>query len=142
MVWHRMVSLPLTCVWYGILSDGIPYVGLVIAWFGIAKSGMGIALVRVGKVWQETLLTAPLFSPLLTLPDTSLAYLVSVLGLLWVHVWGCAFGLVPVLGDCWCLACLVRHGNGLSGVRLPVVVVARCCRVPAVPFWIGDRDTG
>ena len=133
MVWHRMVSLPLTCVWYGILSDGIPYAGTVIARFGIGNSGMDIALVRVGKVWQETLHLAPLLFPLLTLPDTSHGYLPSVLGLLCTRVWSCAFGLVPVLGGCWCLACLVRHGNALSGARLPVVVVARGCRVLTVP---------
>ena len=142
MVWHRMVSLPLTCAWYGILSDGIPYAGTVIAWFGIGNSGTDIALVWVGKVWQETLLTGPLLIPSPTLTYPTLGCLPSVLGLLCARVWGCAFGLVPVLGDCWCLACPVRHGNGLSGVRLPVVVVAHGCRVLSVPSWIGDDDTG
>ena len=128
MVWY-----PLTCAWYGILSDGIPYIGTVIARFGIAKSGTGIAGVRVGKVRQETLHTAPLHIPSLTLTYPTLDYLPSVLGLLCTRGWRCAFGLVPVLGGCWCLACLVRHGNALSGARLPGVVVARGCRGLTVP---------
>ena len=82
MVWHTYPWYPLTCVWYGMVSDGMAYVGSVIAWFGIGNSGMGIAGVRVGKVWQETLLTTPLLIPSLTLPDTAHGYLPSVLGLL------------------------------------------------------------
>ena len=97
MVWHRMAWYPFTCLWYGILSDGMACIGSVIAWLGIANSGMDIAGVRVGKVWQETLHLAPLFSPLLTLTSPTLACLASVLGLLCARVWGCAFGLLPVL---------------------------------------------
>ena len=140
MAYLPMVSLDLCMVWHGIRWYGLRWLGCcMVCW---VNSGMGIALVRVGKVYQGTLYPSPLLSPLLTLPNPSHGYLPSVLGLLWVHVYGCAFGLLPVLGDCWCLACPVRHGNGQSGARLPAVVVARCCRVLSVPFWIGDCDTG
>ena len=50
MVWHTYPWYPLTCVWHGMVSDGMAYVGLVLAWFGTGKSGMDIAGVRVGKV--------------------------------------------------------------------------------------------
>lgn len=105
MVWHTYLSYALTWPWYGILSDGMACIGTVTAWLGIAKSGMGIARVRVGKVYRETLHLAPLFSPLLTLTRTAHAYLPSVLGLLWVHTdrhcsQCCLF--------CWYLVAVVR----------------------------------
>ena len=120
--------------WYGMYWLGC----CMVCW---VNSGMDIARVRVGKVYRETLHPAPLFSPSPTLLHPSLGYLPSILGLLWPRVWVCVFGLVPVLGGYWCLTAPVRHGNALSGACLPVGIVARCCRVLTVPFWIGDCDT-
>ena len=105
MVWHAYLSYTFTCLWYGFPWDGMAYVGTVIAWFGIGNSGMDIAGVRVDKVWQETLLTAPLLFPTSTLLHPSLGYLPSVLGLLWVHTDShysqcCLF--------CWYLVAVVR----------------------------------
>jgi hypothetical protein len=100
MVWHRMAWYPLTWPWYGILSDGMPCIGLVIAWVGVANSGTGIARVRVGKVYRGTLHLAPLLFPSLTLTNTSLDYLVSVLGLLWAVLSTVAIG-VTWFGGIW-----------------------------------------
>ena len=105
MVWHTYPWYPLTCVWYGMVSDGMAYVGSVIAWFGIANSGTDIALVRVGKVYRETLLTAPLLIPSLTLTYPTLACLPSVLGLLWVHTGNHCLRCYLF---CWYLAASVR----------------------------------
>jgi len=107
-----MVSLPLTCIWYGFPSDGIPYIGLVVAWFGTGNSGTGIARVRVGKVYRETLHLAPLLIPLLTLLYPTLAYLVSVLGLLWVHTGNHCSRCYLFY---WYLACPVRQGSCSRG---------------------------